>query len=87
MPIDVIDSFRLGTDRPLDNRYIANSVYDVSLYWYDGMQVYEPSTNRVYLVRNASLGVIEALLYDFDEIDGGDNWTTPTGDYVDGGTW
>lgn len=85
--MDIIDNFKLYTDKPLDNRYVVNSIYDVSNYWYNGMQMYEPSSNMVWVVRNAQIPIIEPLLFDFDIIDGGSNWSNPTTSSVSGGTW
>jgi len=48
MPVDIVDNFRLGTDLPLDNRYVANSYDDVSMYWYAGMQVFQTSDSQLY---------------------------------------
>lgn len=47
--VDIIDSFRLQTDKPLDERYIVNSYYDVSSYWFPGMQVYQLSDNKFWI--------------------------------------
>jgi hypothetical protein len=41
MPVNIIENFHLGTDLPLDSRYVVNNKYDVSLYWYPGMQVFQ----------------------------------------------
>jgi len=43
MPVEIIENFHLGTDIPLDNRYVVNTKNDVSLYWYPGMQVFQTS--------------------------------------------
>lgn len=48
MPVDIIESFQLGTNLPLDNRYVADTYFDVSLYWYAGMQVFQESDNQLY---------------------------------------
>jgi hypothetical protein len=48
MPVDIIESFRLGTDLPLDSRYVVNSYNDVSLYWFPGMQVFQESNKQLY---------------------------------------
>lgn len=48
MPVYIIDNFRLGTDLPLDARYVVNDVNDVSLYWYAGMQVFQTSDSQLY---------------------------------------
>ena len=87
MGVEIIDSLQLGTNKPLDNRYNVNSIYDVSMYWYNGMQMYEPSSNLLYIVRDVSLELIEVMIYQFDTVDGGENWQTPTNDQLDGGSW
>ena len=48
MSVAIIDSFSLGTDLPLDARYVVDSYYDVSLYWFPGMQVFQTSDQRAY---------------------------------------
>jgi len=48
MAIVIIDQFKLGTNLPLDDRYINVSLYDVSEYWYPGMQVYQTSDQKIY---------------------------------------
>lgn len=53
--VEIIDSFKLQTDKPLDERYVVNSYYDVSSYWFNGMQVYQQSNNQLY-VYDASRG-------------------------------
>jgi hypothetical protein len=47
MAVDIIDNLRLGTDLPLDSRYVVDSIYDVSMYWYDGMQVFQTDNNTL----------------------------------------
>jgi hypothetical protein len=46
--VDIVESFRLGTDKSLDARYVVNSYYDVSSYWYPGMPVFQQSDNQFY---------------------------------------
>jgi len=87
MGIDIIDSFRLGTDKPLDNRYIVNSIYDVSMYWFAGMQMFEPSLNQLWVVRDVSNEIIEPIVFDYDILDGGTNWITPIEGQINGGSW
>ena len=48
MAVDIIDSFILGTDLPLDSRYVVNSYNDVSMYWYAGMQVFQETDQQLY---------------------------------------
>lgn len=48
MPVSIIESFQLGTDLPLDARYVVNHVNDISIYWYAGMQAYQTSNNQLY---------------------------------------
>lgn len=48
MSVSIIENFNLGTDKPLDNRYVVNSYNDVSMYWYTGMQVYQLNDNQLY---------------------------------------
>jgi hypothetical protein len=62
MAVEIIDSFRLGTDLPLDSRYVVESIYDVSAYWYDGMLLYNASTKDLWIVKDASLEVIKEIL-------------------------
>jgi len=47
--VDIVESFRLGTDKSLDARYVVNSYYDVSSYWYPGMQVYQLSDGKFWI--------------------------------------
>jgi len=86
MPVDIIDNFRFGTDKNLDDRYVANTYYDVSMYWYPGMQVYQLSDKMAYLY-DGSIWIPweqEGVLC-IDLIDGGKNWTNPTGSTIIGG--
>jgi len=87
MAVNIIDNLLLGSDLPLDARYRVDSIYDVSLYWYDGMQMWEPSTNRLWVVKDVSTEQIEPVLFDYDILSGGTNWITPTTDSVSGGSW
>ena len=48
MPVSIIESFQLGTNLPLDARYVVDSIYDVSLYWFPGMQVFQTSDSQLY---------------------------------------
>jgi len=48
MPVNLIENFQLGTNLPLDARYVVDSVYDVSIYWYPGMQVFQESDQQLY---------------------------------------
>lgn len=48
MPVNIIENFRLGTDLPLDSRYVVDSYNDVSIYWYAGMQVFQNSDQQLY---------------------------------------
>jgi len=89
MPIDIIDSFRLGTDIPLDVRYTANTYMDVSAYWYPGMQVYQYSDQQIWYTDN-SLNwstMKQTGPINIDEIHGGTNWTNPSGDSIIGGSY
>jgi len=61
MAIHIVDSFNLASDLPLDNRYIINSIYDVSKYWYDGMLAYDHLNNNLWIVKNASSGLLEII--------------------------
>lgn len=54
MPVDIIESFKLGTDQPLDFRYVVDTFNDVSLYWYPGMQVYQLSDQKFYIYTDNS---------------------------------
>ena len=46
--VDIIEQFSLGTNLPLDIRYVVDSYYDVSAYWYAGMQVFQTSDSQPY---------------------------------------
>lgn len=48
MPIPIIEQFQLGTNLSLDARYVADTYFDVSLYWYAGMQVFQTSDSQLY---------------------------------------
>ena len=48
MPVSIIENFQLGTNLPLDARYVADTYFDVSLYWYAGMQVFQTSDSQLY---------------------------------------
>lgn len=48
MPVSIIENFQLGTNLPLDNRYVVDTFFDVSLYWFPGMQVFQTSDSQLY---------------------------------------
>ena len=52
MPVSIIENFQLGTNLPLDARYVVGHPNDVSLYWYDGMLIYNSSTNQLFVVKD-----------------------------------
>jgi hypothetical protein len=62
MPVNIIDNFKLGTNLPLDSRYVVNDVNDVSLYWYDGKLMYNASTNQLFIVKDTSTEQIVEIL-------------------------
>jgi len=86
MPIDIIDSLRLASDIPLDVRYRANTYLDVSLYWYEGMQVYQYFDRMAYLY-DGSVWIpwSQQGVLCIDLIDGGKNWANPTNSTIIGG--
>lgn len=49
MPVNIVESFQLGSDLPLDARYVVNTYFDVSLYWHAGMQVFQLSDKKFYI--------------------------------------
>jgi len=87
MPIDIIDGLRLGSDIPLDIRYTANTYYDVSMYWYPGMQVYQYTDKQIWYYDGS---IWQPLTHfgpiDIDVVDGGHNWTNPSGNTIIGGS-
>jgi len=88
MPIDIIDSFNLGSDIPLDVRYRANTYMDVSMYWYEGMQVYQFADKMAYLYDGSTWipwSQSGDLLMCIEEIDGGTNWSNLTTNSIVGG--
>jgi hypothetical protein len=88
MPIDIIDNFRLGADIPLDVRYQANTYFDVSLYWYPGMQVFQYSDKQIWYYDGSIWSTMKQTgPINIDEIIGGTNWTNPTGDEIKGGSF
>ena len=62
MAVPIIDNLILGTDLPLDARYVVDSYYDVSMYWYDGMLIYKESTNQLWIVKDTSVEIIVEIL-------------------------
>jgi len=62
MPVSIIEQFQLGTNLPLDARYVVNNVNDVSLYWHDGMLIYNSSTNQLFIVKDTSTERIVEIL-------------------------
>jgi hypothetical protein len=87
MPIDIIDSLRLGADIPIDVRYQANTYFDVSMYWYPGMQVFQYTDKMIWWYDGSIWQTMQSISPFFDVIDGGQNWTNPTGDLVIGGSY
>lgn len=87
MPIDIIDNFQLGSDIPLDVRYRANTYWDVSTYWYEGMQVYQYSDKQIWYFDGSVWSTFNSVSPFFDILDGGKNWTNPTGNKVIAGTY
>ena len=55
MAIFIVDQFSLNTDLPLDIRYVPNggTYFDVSGYWYPGMQVYQTSDQKIWYADNS----------------------------------
>jgi len=55
MAIYIVDQFSLNTDLPLDIRYVPNggTYFDVSGYWYPGMQVYQTSDQKIWYADNS----------------------------------
>ena len=55
MAIFIIDQFSLNTDLPLDIRYVpaGGTYFDVSAYWYPGMQVYQTSDEAIWYADNS----------------------------------
>ena len=55
MAIFIIDQFSLNTDLPLDIRYVptGGTYFDVSAYWYPGMQVYQTSDETIWYADNS----------------------------------
>ena len=62
MPVSIIEQFQLGTNLPLDARYVVSDPYDVSLYWYDGMLIYNEITNQLFVVKDTSTERIVEIL-------------------------
>jgi len=62
MPVSIIESFQLGTNLPLDNRYVVENINDVSLYWHDGMLIYETAGNRLFIVKDSSAEIVKEIL-------------------------
>jgi hypothetical protein len=63
MPVNIIENFKLGTNLPLDSRYIVNSYNDVSLYWYEGMQVFQTSDQQLYWYNGSTwIAVVDTSL-------------------------
>ncbi len=55
MAIFIVDQFSLNTDLPLDIRYVpaGGTYFDVSAYWYPGMQVYQTSDQKIWYADNS----------------------------------
>jgi len=55
MAIFIVDQFSLNTDLPLDIRYVPDggSYFDVSAYWYPGMQVYQTDDQKIWYADNS----------------------------------
>jgi hypothetical protein len=55
MAIFIVDQFSLNTDLPLDIRYVPNggTYFDVSMYWYPGMQVYQTLDQKIWYADNS----------------------------------
>jgi len=55
MAIFIVDQFSLNTDLPLDIRYVPNggTYFDVSMYWYPGMQVYQTNDQKIWYADNS----------------------------------
>jgi hypothetical protein len=88
MPIDIIDGLRLGSDIPLDVRYTANTYWDVSAYWYEGMQVYQYTDKQIWYFDGSTWSTLKQTgPINIDEINGGTNWTNPSGDSIQGGSY
>lgn len=85
MPIDIIDNFSLGSDIPLDVRYTANTYFDVSAYWYEGMQVYQYSDKQIWYYDGSTWDTLKEIC--FDVVNGGTNWINPTENELVGGTY
>jgi len=62
MPVEIIESFKLSTNLPLDDRYVVNSFSDVSSYWYPVMLLFESSTQSLWIVKDGSLEIIKEIL-------------------------
>lgn len=91
MPVDIIESFKLGTDQPLDFRYVVDTFNDVSLYWYPGMQVYQLSDQKFYIYTDNSAWInIPDVTYvdgSLAQRDASIEWLNinkPSFEYVDG---
>ena len=74
MPVSIIEQFQLGTNLPLDARYVVNNVFDVSLYWHDGMLIYNSSTNQLFIVKDTSteriIEILDSSSAQIESIDG-----------------
>lgn len=86
--IEIIDNFHIGSDIPLDARYAVDTIYDVSMYWFNGLQMYDASTGRAWVVRDVSLSQVEEIILDYDILSGGLTWDSSSyTDIYDGGIW
>ena len=63
MAVDIIESFKLATNLPIDERYIVNNINDVSSLWYDGMMLYDTSMNRLRIVTDVLNDKIDIVTY------------------------
>ena len=86
MANEIIDSFQLGADIPLDDRYVVNTYYDVSEYWYPGMQVFQLSDEQIWFFDGSIWSPMKEMEpFDIDVINGGENWKNPTQNVIVGG--
>ena len=62
MSVNIVENFRLGTNKPLDSRYVVNSVNDVSAYWFNGMLLYEKPNDKLFVVKDTSANTIVEII-------------------------
>lgn len=100
MPIQIIDNINLQSDIPLDLRYTAETYYDVSAYWYPGMQVFQYSDKQIWFYNGEiwqNMTSIQSSSPGFDILNGGSEWNdtevdifdaySPTADILVGGSY